>query len=120
MSEDNPARPAPGTALCGLDRIRPNSAIALYFAHGDARFSLIVARTGGDVVAAYENLCPHAHSPLERPDGRVVVQQQRYIICAAHGASFRLKDGRCVAGPGLGGALSSVPVTVMGGVVYCA
>jgi nitrite reductase/ring-hydroxylating ferredoxin subunit len=115
----NPARPQRGAALCQLSAIKPLGAVALHFAQGRAQYSLIVARTAAGAVA-YENVCPHARSPLERPDGRVLVQQERFIVCAMHGASFLLEDGRCVAGPGLGTSLSRVPVTVLGGVVYCA
>jgi len=113
----NPARPAPGASLCALDAIRVGGAVALDFAAGDARFSLIVARTS-EGVFAYENICPHARSPLERPDGRVVVHEKRFIVCSAHGASFQMASGRCVAGPGLGTALTGVGVFVSGGFVH--
>ena len=119
MSDDNPARPKPGAPLCPLDKIPPNGAIILDFAEGTARFSMLVTRSD-DSVSAFENLCPHARWPLERPDGRVIVHEQRYIICAVHGASFRMDDGRCVAGPGLGGSLRLIPVTVLGGIICCA
>jgi nitrite reductase/ring-hydroxylating ferredoxin subunit len=119
MNADNPARPQRGAALCALEAIRPGGAIALDFAAGDARFSMIVARTV-DGVFAYENVCPHARSPLERPDGRVVVHDKRFIVCSAHGASFRMADGRCVAGPGLGTALNRIGVVVVGGVLRIA
>ena len=119
MSADNPARPAPGATLCALEAIKTGSAIALDFAAGEARFSMIVAHTV-EGVFAYENVCPHARSPLERPDGRVVVHEKRFIVCSAHGASFRMADGRCVAGPGLGTALNRIGVVVRGGMVCLA
>jgi nitrite reductase/ring-hydroxylating ferredoxin subunit len=119
MNTDNPARPAPGAALCAVEAIKPGGAIALEFAAGDARFSMIVARTP-DGVFAYENVCPHARSPLERPDGRVVVHEQRFIVCSAHGASFQMSDGRCVAGPGLGTSLNRIGVVVLGGALHIA
>lgn len=119
MSIDNPARPKPGALLCPLDAIKINGAIVLDFRDGEARFSLLLTRTANGVFG-YENVCPHARSPLERPDGRVVIQQKQFIICTAHGASFQIETGRCVAGPGLGTALNRVGVAVLGGQVRIA
>ncbi len=110
---DNPARPKPGALLCRLDDIKPGGAIVLDFKEGDARFSLLLTRTE-NTVSAFENVCPHARSPLERPDGRVVVHQKKFVICVAHGASFQIDTGRCVAGPGLGLGLNRVAVSVRG------
>jgi nitrite reductase/ring-hydroxylating ferredoxin subunit len=116
MSEPNRARPADGTALIALDRLKRNCAIVVDFREGDALFSMIVTRDDQGVYA-YENSCPHAHAPLERFDGVVIVQQKRFIICAMHGASFGLADGKCVGGPALGTALTSEPVYVDAGMV---
>ena len=114
----NPARPAPGTALLALAELDDPGARAVDFRAGDALFSLIVARHG-DLVAAYENVCPHAKSPMERPDGRVVVDEGRYLVCSAHGASFAITDGACVGGPG-GGPLTVFAIMVRDGVAYAA
>ncbi len=52
--------------------MRPEGgAVAIDFSAGEMRFSLLLVRKNG-ALYAYENLCPHAHYPLERPDGRVV------------------------------------------------
>lgn len=112
----NPARPGPGTALIALTDLADPGARAVDFRVGEALFSLIVARRG-DVVRAYENICPHARSPMERPDGRVVIHEGRYLVCSAHGASFNLTDGACVGGPG-GGPLTPFPIDVRDGVAY--
>jgi nitrite reductase/ring-hydroxylating ferredoxin subunit len=89
--------------------------VVLDFAAGEARFSLLVARRG-DVVRAYENLCPHARFPLERFDGVVLMDEGRFLICAAHAASFRLEDGACVGGPAKR-SLTPFPSVVAGGLV---
>jgi nitrite reductase/ring-hydroxylating ferredoxin subunit len=116
---DNPARPQPGDIVCALADVKPDGAIVLDFKKGDARFSLLVTRSEAGV-SAFENVCPHARSPLERPDGRVVVHQKKFVICAAHGASFQIDTGRCVAGPGLGLGLNRVAVSVLGGQIRIA
>lgn len=112
----NPARPAPGTALIAADRVKRGEALVLDFAVGEAAFSLIVAH-GADGYVAYENVCPHAEAPLERFDGEVLIQERRYIVCAMHGASFRIEDGECVGGPALGMCLTPAPVYVADGIV---
>ena len=109
----NPARPKPGTVLAQIDDIADPGAIVRDFRVGDALFSVLLTRQG-QTVRAFFNICPHARYPLDRPDGRVVVQDGAYVVCAAHGASFRLGDGKCVAGPGLGDALRALPITLSG------
>jgi nitrite reductase/ring-hydroxylating ferredoxin subunit len=112
----NPARPGPGTVLAREQELAVGQAKCLHFEGGEARFSLILIRleTG---VAAYENSCPHARFPLEKLNGEVIVQEGRYVVCAAHGASFRAKDGAFVAGPGDGRGLQPFPIAVEDGLI---
>jgi len=83
---------------------------------GDRYATLIVTRRG-DLVAAFRNKCPHAGYPLQRADGRVVIQEGRYLVCGAHGASFALDTGACAGGPCNGDALQRVAIEVAGGLV---
>jgi nitrite reductase/ring-hydroxylating ferredoxin subunit len=113
----DPARPPPGTALIAAKKLkRPGDALIVDFRTGAAFYSVLVARAPHGI-CAYQNLCPHAHSPLERFDGRVLVQERKFVVCAMHGASFRIEDGVCVAGPGLGLSLTGEPVRVEDGIV---
>jgi nitrite reductase/ring-hydroxylating ferredoxin subunit len=115
----NPARPRPGALIARVDEASDPGAIVRDFRDGDALFSVLVTRSGGEVRAWY-NICPHARWPLERPDGQVLVQEGRFLVCAAHGASFTLADGRCLAGPGLGRALRPLPIVVRDGDIRAA
>ncbi len=119
MTSDDAARPAPGTALARLDDIADPGAVALDFTAGVARFSLILARRESQVFG-YLNRCPHARYPLERADGAVLLDEGRYLICAAHAASFRLQTGACVGGPAAGKSLTRFGVRVVAGVIYAA
>lgn len=112
----NPARPGPGTILARLEDLKIGEARCLHFEHGEARFSLILVRLETHA-AAYENSCPHARFPLEKLNGEVMVQEGRYIVCAAHGASFRARDGAFVAGPGDGRGLQPFPIAVEDGLI---
>lgn len=116
MIENNPARPAPGTALVAVNNIQCPGAVAIDFRAQDAFYSIIVARdeTG---VYAYENECPHMRAPLERFDGAVIVHKQ-YLVCAMHSALFGIRDGTCVGGPAMGTRLKREPITVEDGVVF--
>ncbi len=116
MSEPNRARPADGTALIALNTLKPGGAAVVDFRTGDALYSLIIARDDQRIYA-YENSCPHARAPLERFDGVMIVEQKRFIVCAMHGASFGLTDGKCVGGPALGTALTREAIYVEAGIV---
>ena len=83
---------------------------------GDAE-SLLLYRHGDDV-RAWLNICPHAGRRLDWAPGQFLKSRDGLLVCAAHGASFELDGGRCVAGPCRGDALRAVPVTVRDGAVW--
>ena len=82
---------------------------------GDAE-SLIVHRNGASV-RAWLNVCPHAGRRLDWAPGKFLKSKEGHLVCAAHGASFELDKGDCVAGPCRGDSLRAVPVEVRGGQV---
>lgn len=102
--------------LTTLDRI-PDGGLAEVEAllDGDAE-SLVLHRKGG-TARAWLNVCPHAGRRLDWAPGQFLVSDG-LLVCAAHGASFELERGECVAGPCRGDALRAVPVRVQGGEVW--
>ena len=76
--------------------------------------SLIVHRAG-DTVRAWLNICPHAGRRLDWAPGKFLLSKDGLLVCAAHGASFELHHGLCVAGPCRGDALRAVAVYVVEG-----
>jgi nitrite reductase/ring-hydroxylating ferredoxin subunit len=66
------------------------------------------------------NRCAHADYQLQRADGRVLVQEGRFLICGVHGASYGLDDGACAGGPCNGRGLARVAVEVRDGVIFTA
>lgn len=113
----NPARPAPGVRLCGLDEIADPGSRGFQFRHEDALFLGFVVRAG-DAVAGWVDSCPHAGMPLAlRPD-RYLTHEGDLILCSSHGALFRPGDGLCVGGPCADRRLTPWPVTVTRGAVY--
>ena len=105
--------------LVALDRL-PDGAFAEVEAviEGDAE-SLVLYRDG-DAVRAWLNICPHAGRRLDWAPGEFLRSKDGLLVCAAHGASFELGGGECVAGPCRGEALRAVPVVVRNGAVFLA
>ena len=85
---------------------------------GDAE-SLVLYRLG-DEVRAWMNVCPHAGRRLDWAPGQFLKSKDGHLVCAAHGASFELDRGDCVAGPCRGDALRAVQVQVRDGEVWLA
>lgn len=78
--------------------------------------SLILHRKGG-TVRAWLNICPHAGRRLDWAPGKFLMSKDGLLVCAAHGASFELGAGACVAGPCRGDSLRAVAVDVVEGAV---
>ena len=59
---------------------------------------------------AFVNSCPHVGTPLDLWDNEFLSEDARTIVCATHGAVFDPANGRCLAGPCAGDALTTLPV----------
>jgi nitrite reductase/ring-hydroxylating ferredoxin subunit len=71
----------------------------------------------GDAIFVYVNSCPHIGTPLDwMPDRFLSVDGSR-IVCATHGAEFRITDGECLRGPCFGERLEPVVVRIKDGVL---
>jgi nitrite reductase/ring-hydroxylating ferredoxin subunit len=77
--------------------------------HGELQS--IVLRRSGERVQAWLNICPHAGRRLDYAPGKFLLDQGR-LVCAAHGASFELEQGVCVAGPCRGASLVPLAVAI--------
>jgi nitrite reductase/ring-hydroxylating ferredoxin subunit len=106
-----------GAKLADLDAVPNPGAIVAYAGEGDARVSLIVTRRD-ETVSCFRNRCTHANYPLQRADGRIVVQEGRFMVCGAHGASYTLSEGACAGGPCNGASLARVAIEVRDGAVF--
>ncbi len=108
----NFARPPAGVRLCALSDLADPGARGFHFRAGDQLFLGFVVRQG-ETVRGYEDRCPHAGMPLSMAPHRYLTAGGDLILCASHGALFRLSDGACVGGPCAGQALTPWPVEVM-------
>lgn len=78
----------------------------------------VVLYRQGDEVRGWLNICPHAGRRLDWAPGQFLKSRDGHLVCAAHGASFSLDDGSCVAGPCKGDRLRAVPLQVRDGQVF--
>ena len=99
--------------LCRLAEIPDPGAKGFDVREGDEIRSFFVVRSGR-TVRAYENSCPHTGGPLDWVPDQFLTREKNMILCATHGALFRLSDGHCLAGPCAGERLTPLPVRVDG------
>ena len=110
---------APPGALARLDRL-PDQEVSAVEAVVDGTPASLLLLRDGDGARAWHNVCPHAGRPLDWAPGQFLRTKDRHLVCAAHGATFELGEGRCIAGPCRGDALRPVAVAVRDGAVWLA
>jgi len=101
--------------LCALDDIADGGSRGFPAAPGG--FIGLFAVRRGEAVFVYVNSCPHIGLPLEPVPDRFLDRKREMIVCAAHGARFRIEDGECVSGPCIGDVLEAVEVRLVAGEV---
>ncbi len=109
--EDAAAKP-----LLALDDL-PDGGLLEVEAEIDGVAESLILHRKGDSVHAWLNICPHAGRRLDWAPGKFLMSKDGLLVCAAHGASFELHAGACVAGPCRGDSLRAVEVDVVEGVV---
>ena len=107
--------PLTDTPLCRIGEIEDGEGRGFVLGEGAEALSVFVVRAGQRAFA-YVNACPHLGTPLDWGgfDGtgsRFVSADSGNILCATHGAEFRLEDGFCLAGPCIGAGLQPVALS---------
>lgn len=69
-------------------------------------------------VRAYLNRCGHVPVELDWQPGAFFDEDQRYLICATHGALYDPASGACLGGRCQGRGLIPVPVLERDGGIY--
>jgi nitrite reductase/ring-hydroxylating ferredoxin subunit len=105
--------PDKGLPLCRLDDIADPGSKG--FELEDR--SIFVIRRGAHI-AGYVNSCPHTGGPLDWIEDQFLDLTRQHIVCATHGAVFRIGDGHCIAGPCAGDRLMPVRIGLIGGVLH--
>lgn len=99
-----------GRILCRLEDIPDGQSKGFPAAPG-AFMGLFAIRRGRQVWV-YVNSCPHIGLPLDPVPDRFLDAKKVAIICAAHGARFRVEDGFCTSGPCYGESLEAVEARI--------
>ncbi|HUO22874.1 MAG TPA: Rieske (2Fe-2S) protein [Caulobacteraceae bacterium] len=94
----NPAQPGAGETLCPLAELADPGAKGFHYRVGDAIFAGFIVRQG-ERVHGYVDSCPHAGWPLSSGGDRFLTREGDRILCAGHGAVFRIDDGAVLFGP---------------------
>lgn len=84
-------------ALCHLDDIPDGEAKGFEIDRPEEIIDIIVVRRGG-YIFGYRNSCPHIGTPLNWVEDDYMTLDKQHILCAAHGAEFRIEDGYCLRG----------------------
>jgi nitrite reductase/ring-hydroxylating ferredoxin subunit len=103
--------------LIPLERLA-DGALAEVEANLDGDAESLVLYRDGDTVRAWLNVCPHAGRRLDWAPGQFLKSRDGWLVCAAHGASFELQGGECLAGPCRGESLRAVSVEIRDGAVW--
>lgn len=97
-----------GARRIPLADIPEGGAVGAHLPSSTGGFEIILVRVG-ERVLGYHNECPHAGRRLDWAPGRFLIDKE-HLVCAAHGAMFKLDNGFCTAGPCRGNGL--VPVAL--------
>lgn len=111
--------PSSGQVLCAVEEIPDGLCREIRYGEGAYALSILVHRSGTDI-KAYVNRCPHFSVPLNNLPGKFVMMEGGRVMCAFHGAVFRLDSGYCEAGPAATSFLEPVEVIVRDGAVCIA
>ena len=87
----------------------PTSGIVAVDVVIDGEPEAIIVHCQDQAISAWLNVCPHQGRRLDYAPGKFLIDKGQ-LVCAAHGATFRLDDGICVAGPCRGSSLRAVAV----------
>lgn len=107
--------PRPMRTLCPLAALADGASKG--FGPSPGGFAGLFAVRQGDAVHVYVNACPHLGTPLDWVPDRFLSADGRRIVCATHGAEFRITDGACLSGPCHGERLEPVMIQIKDGTV---
>ena len=102
--------------ICRLDEIPDGGARGFTVETPRGARDILIVRRGG-AAFAYENSCPHVGTPLDWGPDQFLSADGSHIVCATHGALFRIEDGLCFSGPCHGVPLPPIAVEIRDGTV---
>jgi nitrite reductase/ring-hydroxylating ferredoxin subunit len=110
----------PGDKICVSNRLQEGSCGVRFLVEHNNHIGPAFAVRHAERVYAYLNRCAHKLVELDWQEGEFFDAEQRYLVCATHGALYDPASGVCVSGPCRGAALAAVPVREADGAVWLA
>jgi nitrite reductase/ring-hydroxylating ferredoxin subunit len=108
-----------GRRLCRVEDVPEGGGRGFRFGSGPDLETLFVVKRQG-ALHAYANSCPHIGTPLDLVPDRFFARDGEHLLCATHGALFRVEDGVCIAGPCIGKRLRPVAIRIEAGEIVLA
>ena len=100
--------------VCRLQELDDPGSRGISLQLPEGQLEILLVRRGTQVYA-YRNRCPHTGVNLEWQPHQFLDLTGRFILCATHGALFRIEDGFCLRGPCAGQCLTPVAARVEAG-----
>lgn len=110
-----PPDPPAWRTLCRMEEIPDGGAKG--FPPPARGFAGLFAVRQGATLRVYVNSCPHLGVSLEWTTDRFLSADRTRIVCATHGAVFRIEDGACLHGPCYGDGLTAVLIEIKDGAI---
>jgi nitrite reductase/ring-hydroxylating ferredoxin subunit len=114
-----PFAPRPGDRLCAEADVPADGGREVVLGEGDHAFRIVLVR-GREGIHAFRNRCAHVHIPLNYEPDAFHVLHGGVLMCAHHGAMYRIETGYCFDGPCERASLTAIPVAVRDGLVLAA
>ena len=90
-----------------LSDIKPGAVVPVKVLYHTRNITALVLKAEEEI-AVYLDLCPHNKIVLSE-QGEYMSADGTRLICATHGATFKLEDGSCDRGPCEGDTLAKIP-----------
>ncbi|MGH1537674.1 MAG: Rieske (2Fe-2S) protein [Gammaproteobacteria bacterium] len=104
-------------AIAAVDDIIDPGSKGLSVDHNGTKLDLFIVKKDASI-SIYKNSCPHTQGPLDWTPDQFLDLDQRYIMCANHGALFEINTGLCVYGPCKAQSLQALPFTIKNKQIY--
>lgn len=95
--------------VCSREELRDNCLTDMDVETPEGPRNLMILRDDNGI-HGWLNVCPHQGRALNWAPGKFLWDDAGHLVCAAHGAVFRMPDGVCIGGPCKGACLTAVPV----------
>ena len=110
----------PGDKVCASNELQEGGRGVRFLTEYNGHIQPAFAVRHVGCAVAYLNRCAHKLVELDWQEGEFFDAEQRYLVCATHGALYDPANGVCVGGPCRGAALTEILVREADGALWLA